>query len=119
MQRRRDQVTWVATLSGSLARDAAKLSLDHRTTNGHSHLVFNAKNVHLTNPRQAPTGAGLLLTGSRMKFSADPKCPNQSKATGSTYRRSSDTLTVKEVDHNDSCALRARTLTSRTWTKGP
>ena len=121
LQRRRNQVTWIAALNGSLAQQAAKLAIDRRTaTRGHWHLIFNATNVNLTNPRQAPTAAGVLVAGNRIKFAADPKCPNQGKATTGlyTYRVSGKTLTVKEVGHTDSCALRVRVLTSASWTKG-
>ena len=90
--------------------------------------MFNAKTVSLTNPQHAPAAAGVLvasdqkgLTGGRIRFAVDPMCPNQDKVTPGlyTYRVSGDRLTVKEVGHSDSCSLRAKALTSKTWTKGP
>ena len=133
LQRRRDQVTWLATFSGSVGRDLSKLTLDHKTTSGQWHLVFAAQNVNLTNPKQAPAAAGILMTSNhsaltqgrltqgRMRFAADPKCPNQTKPTQGiyAYRVSGSRLTVTEVGHNDSCSLRAKALTTETWVKDP
>lgn len=128
LQRRRDQVTWLASFSGSQGRELSKLTLDHKTASGRWHLVFSAKNVNLTNPKQAPAAAGILetsthsaLTQGRMRFTADPKCPNQTKPTQGmyTYQVSGSRLTVSEVGHSDSCSLRAKALTTRPWVKDP
>jgi hypothetical protein len=126
LQRRRDQVTWLATFSASAGRSLSKLTLDHKATGGQWHLVFSAKNVNLTNPKQAPAAAGVLLTNThsaltqgRMRFAADPKCPDQTKPTEGryTYRVSGTRLTVTKV--SDSCRLRTKALTTKTWVKDP
>jgi hypothetical protein len=128
LQRRRDQVTWVTTFSASQNRELSKLVLDHKAASGPWKLVFQAKDVNLTNPSQAPAAAGVVennthsaLTSGRMRFAADPKCPNQTKPTPGlyTYRTSSNRLTVTEVGKSDSCSLRAKALTTKTWTRDP
>jgi hypothetical protein len=124
LERRRSQVTWVANITGSTASQIAKLAIDRKgTSDGKWHLVFQARNVNLTNPQGAPAAAGLILgsrrSSGRMRFGADPKCPDQSKATTGLYdyRISGSRLTVTELNHSDSCSLRVKALTGASWTK--
>lgn len=121
LQRRRHELTWVASFTGSTAAEISKLATNRHTVNGQWKLVFSVKDVNLTNPKQAPAAAGLILPGSRIRFAEDPTCPNQTKATTGlyTYRISGNRLTLAEVDHSDSCGLRVKALTSKTWIKGP
>jgi hypothetical protein len=124
LQRRRSQITWVALFTGPSASQIGKLAIDRKgASSGRWHLIFNARNVNLTNPKGAPAAAGLILgsrqSSGRMRFAADPKCPGQSKPTTGlyAYHISGSRLTVTELSHSDSCRLRVKALTATTWTK--
>ncbi len=124
LQRRRSQVTWVAIFTGPTASQIGKLAVDRKgASSGRWRLVFNARNVNLTNPKGAPAAAGLILgsrqSSGRMRFGADPKCPGQSKPTTGlyAYRISGSRLTVTELNPSDSCSLRVKALTGAPWTK--
>jgi hypothetical protein len=73
-------VTWVTTFTAGQNRELSKLVLDHTAASGPWKLVFQAKDVNLANPSQAPSAAGVVennthsaLTSGRMRFAADPK----------------------------------------------